>query len=92
MIINYWTAFSKRKNSTKQPSSGTQLDVKLKDDCSIINPVFESAQMPANVNFIYVPDWGRYYFVNNVIYTTKTIKNFICEVDCLATAKAGISN
>lgn len=92
MTINYWTSFSKRKNSTKQPSSGTQLDVKLKDDCSIINPVFESAQMPDNVNFIYVPDWGRYYFVNNVIYITKTIKNFICEVDCLATAKAGIGN
>lgn len=92
MKIHYWTNFSKRKNSTKQPTSGTEVSVRLKDNCSIINPVFESSQIPANANYIYVQDWGRYYFVINVVYTTNTIKEFSCEVDCMASAKTNIGS
>ena len=36
MNIKYWTGFSKRKNSTKVPTSGTDAAVNLKDDCSIL--------------------------------------------------------
>ena len=32
MTVTYWTGFSKRKNSTKQPTSGTDATVKLKDN------------------------------------------------------------
>lgn len=92
MTIKYWTGFSKRKNSTKQPSSGTDCVVALKDACSIINPIFESATMPANVNYIYVADWNRYYFVTNVTYKTNAIKLFSCEVDVLASYKSQIGS
>lgn len=92
MKIHYWTGFSKRKNSTKQATSGTEVDVKLKDDCSIINPVFESSVMPDNVNYIYVADWGRYYFVTNVVYISNTVKTFSCEVDVLASFKTAIGS
>lgn len=92
MNIIYWTNFSKRKNSTKQATSGTTLAVKLKDECSIINPIFQSATMPANTNYIYVADWNRYYFVTNVVYITNTIKEFSCEVDVLASFKSGIGS
>lgn len=92
MTIKYWTNFSKRKNSTKQPSTGTDLVVKLKDECSIINPIFLSSTMPANTNYIYVADWNRYYFVTNVTYITNTIKEFSCEVDVLASYKSAIGS
>lgn len=92
MNIIYWTSFNKRKNSTKQPTSGTTLVVKLKDECSIINPIFQSAQMPANTNYIYVAEWSRYYFVTNVVYITNTIKEFSCEVDVLASFKTDIGS
>lgn len=92
MTITYWTNFSKRKNSTKQPSTGTDLTVKLKEECSIINPIFQSATMPANTNYIYVAEWSRYYFVTNVTYITNTIKEFSCEVDVLASFKSAISS
>lgn len=92
MTITYWTNFSKRKNSTKQPASGTDLTIALKDNCNIINPVFESATMPGNVNYIYVAEWARYYFVSNVEYVTKTIKRFTCEVDVLASYKSNIAS
>ena len=92
MTIKYWTGFSKRKNSTKQPSTGTDCVVVLKDACSIINPIFESATMPVNANYIYVSDWNRYYFVTNVTYKTNTIKVFSCEVDVLASYKTQIGS
>ncbi len=92
MTIKYWTGFSKRKNSTKQPSTGTDCIVVLKDACSIINPIFESATMPANANYIYVSDWNRYYFVTNVTYKTHAIKLFSCEVDVLASYKSQIGS
>lgn len=92
MKIHYWTNFSKRKNSTKQATSGTEVSVKLKEDCSIINPIFESATMPANVNYIYVADWNRYYFVTNVVYVSLTTKEFSCEVDVLASFKSSIGS
>lgn len=92
MTIYYWQNFSKRKNSTKQPTSGTSLTVHLKDNCSILNPVFESATMPADVNYIYVADWGRYYFVTNVVYVSYNTKEFSCEVDVLASFKTQIGS
>ena len=40
MNVTFWN-FSKRQNSTKVPTSGgTVYDVKLKDDTSLLNPVF----------------------------------------------------
>ena len=92
MTVTYWSNFSKRKNSTKQPTSGTDVTVRLKEDCSIINPVFESATMPATVNYIYVSEWGRYYFVTNVTYISNTTKSFSCEVDVLASFKTQIGS
>lgn len=93
MTVTYWTNYSKRKNSTTKPSStGTDVTVKLKDDCSIINPIIESATMPVTANYVYISDFGRYYFVTNVVYVTKTIKNFQLEVDVLATYKTAIGN
>ena len=92
MTVTYWNNFSKRKNSTKQPTTGTDVTVKLKEDCSIINPVFESATMPATANYIYVSEWGRYYFVTNVTYISYTTKSFSCEVDVLASFKSQIGS
>lgn len=92
MEIKYWTNFSKRKNSTLTPSSGTALQVRLKDNCSIINPVIESAALPVNANYIYIADFARYYYVTNVVYKTNTIKEFSCEVDVLSSFKTAIGS
>lgn len=92
MTVTYWSNFSKRKNSTLQPTTGTDVTVRLKEDCSIINPVFESATMPATANYIYVSEWGRYYFVTNVVFISNTVKAFSCEVDVLASFKTQIGS
>ena len=56
----------KRSNSTKLPSGGTEIACVLKDDCSVISPVLEikTATLP-DYNYAYIPDFGRYYYVND---------------------------
>ena len=41
MNITYYTNFSKRINSTKQPTGGTTISCRLKAPCSVERPVFE---------------------------------------------------
>lgn len=92
MTLTYWSNYSKKKNSTAQPTSGTDVTIVLKDDCSIINPVIRSATMPASANYCYISEWGRYYFVTNCVYISNTIKEFTLEVDVLASYKSAIGS
>ena len=90
-------SFSKRHNSTKQPGSswGTTLaDVELKEDCSMEEPVFRigfSNWDPA-YNYIYVPSWGRYYFVIDVTVRIGRIWEVSCRLDAAATYKADVTS
>ena len=90
MNITYWTGYSKKKNSTAQPTSGTDATVTLKDDCSILNPVFDCSGVPDNVNYIYVSNFGRYYFVSDVVHITADRIQIHCSVDVLASYKSQI--
>ena len=94
MKIKYWTDFSKRKNSTKQPldTQATEIDVKLKDDCSVVNPVIETSSIPINANYFYIDDFKRYYFLDNTERTSQQLKNMAAEVDVLATYKSQIGS
>ena len=89
MKLTYWTNFSKRKNSTKQPTSGTEIDVTLKDNTSLLNPTFQPGSVPANVNYCYVADFGRYYYVSGVSHDGPFCL-IECECDVLATYKSQI--
>ena len=89
MTITYWTDFSKRKNSTKQPSGGTQATVRLKEPCGIFSPTFIASSIPESVK--YVQAWGRFYFVSEVTHDGPEI--FIsCTSDPMATFKTAIGS
>ena len=74
--LTYYT-FAKRHKSTKQPTSGSQIDVQLKDGVSITNPVF-LLNFSGFPTFNYCQYEGRYYFVTDV----RQIRNNLFEVDC----------
>ena len=90
MTIKVWTGFSKRKNSTKQPTGGTQIDVRLKDNCSIENPIF-LLSTPAT-DYTYVEAFGHYYFVNDIVNINAGMSEVHCTQDVLATYKTDIGN
>lgn len=89
MQIKYWTDFSKRKNSTKQPTGGTTATVTLKDPCGISSPSFVSASIPESVK--YIEAWGRYYFVSEVTHDGPEII-ISCVSDPMATFKSAIGS
>ena len=63
MNIQVWSNFSKRENSTRQPGGGQSIDVKLKDNCSIENPVFLLATGGGMPDYTYAEAFGHYYYV-----------------------------
>ena len=88
MNIKYWTNFSKRRNSTKQPTSGTTLTVNLKEGTSIEHPVFLLSGDLFMVN--YVEAFGHYYFVDDVKSVRNGLTEISCSMDVLATFKTTI--
>lgn len=89
MQINVWSNFSKRVNSTKQPTAGTSVSVALKEECDVLSPSFIINSLDFNIN--YVQAFGNYYYayVINLDGTRSEIK---CSLDHLATFKSQIGS
>lgn len=90
MVIRVFTDFTKRKNSTKQPAGGQQINCVLKEDTSLLRPVFILDQ--AIANYSYVQAFGNYYFVSDVVNLDAHRCEVHCTLDVLATYKADIVN
>lgn len=63
--------FNKRKNSTLLPAGSPQIaEIRLKDSTSILSPAIEvqTLSQPYTHNYIYIPEYDRYYFVSNWTY------------------------
>lgn len=89
MDIRAYTNFSKRKNSTRQPSGGSVIHCVLKEDTSILNPVF-ILDSPIE-SYTYVQAFGKYYFVSDVVNLDAHRCEVHCTLDPLATYKADIA-
>jgi hypothetical protein len=65
----------------------------LREDCSIINPVIKLENMTATqlkeCNYCYIPDFGRYYYINNIVCKNK-LYELTMHVDVLMSFKDGI--
>lgn len=90
MNITVWSNFSKRVNETLQPGGGQSIDVKLKDNCSIENPVFLLATGGGMPDYTYAAAFGHYYFVNDIVSVNASMAEMHCKQDSLATYKGEI--
>lgn len=88
MNITVYQNFKKKINSTKQPSGGRSVSVRLKESCSIINPVFILQGYDLDDNYV---KWGnRYYYIDNINIVHNDIAEYSCTTDVLATFKSDI--
>ena len=87
-------SFSKKQNSTAVPTGGTPITCYFKDNTSIINPTFviESSTLNLNVNYCYLQETSRYYFVRDIVCRHEKIYELVCEIDALASFKSQILN
>lgn len=90
MQITIYSNFSKEANSTKQPSGGTAVSCTLKENVSVLNPIFILDRTDTTINYVY---WdGRYYFVTDIVFLRATTIELHCKVDSMATYKANIGS
>lgn len=80
MKLRYWQNFTKRKNSTKRPNlnEGTEIEVYIKEECSLENPIFIISDNLKTWSYCYAPSLGRYYFITDIV----TITSYQFEVHC----------
>lgn len=91
MIIKFYS-FSKKENSTAIPSlGGTDFTCYIKSPSSVLNPAIELKDDPTGYNYCYIADFGRYYFINDIVFN-KGIWTCYCNVDVLGTYKTQIGN
>lgn len=88
MQITCFSGFSKKPNSTKQPTSGTTVTVTLKEPTSVLNPVFIISGYNLSWNYI---QWGvRYYYVDDIVIVHNNVAEYHCSSDPMATYKTDI--
>ena len=94
MKLKYWTGFSKRKNSTLQPvdAYATEIDVYWKEDTSIDNPSVVLTGNNLSIDYCYISDFGKYYFVGSPVVLTDGTTQYDLEEDYLATRKTEVGS
>ena len=89
IAVKFYT-FSKKKNSTKQPTGGTTFNCNLKDNSGILKPIIElDTSNPSAYNYAYIAAYGRYYFVGEWVYY-RGVWTSTLTVDVFATYRSDL--
>jgi len=95
----YFTTFKKRKNSTKQPSrvGAAERTVKLKDNCSLHNPVLLVNSPSRKWTYCELDDgattpWIGYFFISDMVQVANDLWEVYLESDPMAEARTDIGN
>ena len=95
MEVIFYSEFSKRRNSTKNPESSGAIsvsvtkEVKLKGECNKLNPSFFVADV---TGYVYCKAWGWYYFITEEVYDINGAHYVNCKIDVLGTWADAIKN
>lgn len=83
---------NKRHNSTAIPQGGMPLSASLKENTSVINPVFTISvnSFPYNMLSAFIAGVKRYYYIDNVISIGNKLWEVHCSCDVLASWKEQI--
>lgn len=92
MVITLYYDFQKRKNSTKRPTGGTDVECQLKRPTSVESPTFILNLPDSSINLNYIKWGNNYYFVEDIILVRDQLMEVSCSMDALATNKEEIGN
>lgn len=90
--IHFYTNTSNSNVVEKNLLDIYELQGTLRDGASLLDPVFLiEANAPGfhanNVNYIYVEEFGRYYYITNIVSVNYTLWELHCHVDVLMSYK-----
>lgn len=97
MDITFYTNESPDNEVTKTLTQLYTCSGELHENCSIIDPVIAcevnnvgSSNIPI-INYAYIPDFNRYYFVRNITFEGKLVR-FDMHVDVLSSFATELKN
>lgn len=94
MQIIMFQSFAKRREETLVPdlSAGTSYNIRLKDACSVTDPIVLFNDIVPNYTYAYIPLWKRYYFVGDSVIGTNKVFEVQLHSDPMATFASQIKN
>lgn len=94
MVLNIYTTSDDTRIVNKTLTAVTNVTAIPVDNISILNPAFIIEYNPniLTANYCYIPEFGRYYYINNVSVITGNRMIIDCNVDVLKTYANDIGN
>lgn len=90
MEIKLYKTKSERIRIKKVLENELNLNGSLRDQSSIITPVFVLETNPIGYNYCYIPAFGRYYYITNIIAIRKHLFQLQLKCDVLMTYQTEI--
>ena len=93
MIITLFKVTDSQDTVNKTMANGLDIEVRLKSDFNILNPdvllLIEGFDV-RNYNYLSIPEFGRFYFVDNITNVNNRMYRLTCSCDVLQTYGAEI--
>ena len=90
--MTFYSNFSKRENSTKQPTGGTEYNIAFKDNFSILGgKILISLGLISAQAFKEALFSNYYYFVTDAVTVTNDVTELTLSIDYLATYRSNIA-
>ena len=91
MTINFYINTSEKEKFDKSLTNEKSLTGFLKQATSIINPVITvEIENPSKFNYCHIPQFHRYYFINDMINIKNNLWEIHMHVDALSSFKSQI--
>lgn len=87
MICNLYTTTSENNKVVKELNLIKSVEIKLKENTDILNPVLllsrNALQNMTSANYLYLPEFKRYYYIKNVKAVIGNMIEISCRIDVL---------
>lgn len=92
MTVELYLCSDDNNKLDKNLQSVNTFDGALRKETSILTPSITINTDYVNANYAYIPDWGRFYFIENITSVRDGLLEFTMRVDPLMTYKNDILN
>lgn len=93
MDIVLYVNNSERQAITKTLTNGLTLTGSLRNESSVINPtILIETSNPSSYNYAYIPEFGRYYFITDMVSVRTNLWRMSLSVDVLMSFRNQILN
>ena len=92
LSVTLYNSASPVEKIGKTLTAGGSYSCSLKDATSVLNPVLiiRTSDPVYNYNYLYIQEFGRYYFINDIKSVNNNVWEISAHVDVLETYKAAI--